>query len=286
MSERPLHLSQIDGVTPARKDAQIVVAVIRDVISRTKVKGSERLAEFKRMRVETGKGGVVISNHLAHPDGPIIKKFMNKNGIEHLVAIAAKGLEANPFTAFLSRSVDKISVIRDYYSEAYGSSPDNIDDLDELGLIQWKKRVKSSIKSVVESGNDLLVFPETTRSRESKMKKFKKGSRFYFLDPDQAIQPLSISRTEIILPPHTILPRRIRGKVNLEVIEPFIVWQRREELGYQPFEAHSEAENEQVALAMAHHTALEIADRLPSNYRGAYSTVTHAEIREEFAVHS
>ena len=92
-----------------------------------------------------------------------------------------------------------------------------------------KKAIESlkSAKPLLEGGISVMFFPEGTRSRDGRMKKFKKGGFMIALDTGLPILSVSISGTGRILPGKTF--KLLPGKITITIHPPIDVTQYGEE---------------------------------------------------------
>jgi 1-acyl-sn-glycerol-3-phosphate acyltransferase len=87
-------------------------------------------------------------------------------------------------------------------------------------------------RPLLEGGISVMFFPEGTRSRDGRLREFKKGGFMMALDLGLPILPVSISGTRHVLPGRTL--RLLPGRVRITIHEPIDVAQygpdRRDEL--------------------------------------------------------
>jgi 1-acyl-sn-glycerol-3-phosphate acyltransferase len=103
-----------------------------------------------------------------------------------------------------------------------------IDRSDREKAIQSLK----AAKSLLDGGISVVFFPEGTRSRDGRMREFKKGGFMMALDLGLPILPVSISFSRHVLPGKTL--KLLPGRIRIKIQEPIDVTrygvERREEL--------------------------------------------------------
>ncbi len=87
-------------------------------------------------------------------------------------------------------------------------------------------------KPVLDGGISVMVFPEGTRSRDGRLREFKKGGFMMALDLGLPILPVSISGSHNVLPGRTL--QLLPGRIRITIHEPIDVAnygpERRDEL--------------------------------------------------------
>lgn len=195
------------------------------------VKGIENLnCEFKRPYL-------FVCNHLSNSDGLILNKVLEK---ENITFVAGKKLGANAYTNLGFKIVKSITI-----------SPNSPD----------REAIKKVVNAVKE-GNSILVFPEGTRSRTSKMIEGKKGILLFAKMTNAPIVPIGIWGTEKFMPIQQDMGKEgfFDADINVNVGKPFELHKRKD--GEPKLEWETNALN-QVMMS--------IAELLPKEYRGFYN---------------
>lgn len=159
------------------------------------VKGKEHIRK--------GRSYVAISNHQSLFDIPVIygmtgidPKFVMKRSLKKIPlfgqACAAQG------HVFVDRSDRKKAI----------------------------ESLNNSVKNLFE-GESVIIFPEGTRSRDGKVKAFRKGAFRLALATGMPILPISVVGTERVQPPDTL--HLEPGKVGVRIHEPIEVTTMSEE---------------------------------------------------------
>lgn len=177
-----------------------------------------------------------VCNHLSNSDGLILNEVLRK---EKITFVAGKKLEANSFTNLGFRIVRSIPI-----------SPNSAD--------------KTAIKSVVNTvkqGNSILIFPEGTRSRSSKMIEGKKGILLFAKLTSAPIVPIGISGTEKFMPIENDMGKETfyDADISINIGKPFILNKRSDNETKESWEENN-----------LNRIMLSIAELLPKDYRGFY----------------
>jgi 1-acyl-sn-glycerol-3-phosphate acyltransferase len=195
------------------------------------VKGIEHLNEVKRPIV-------FICNHLSNSDALVLSDVFKK---ENLTFVAGMKLNNDCLTK-LGMSMTKTIVIK----------PNSAD-----------KGAISNIVKAIKSGENMLIFPEGTRSRTSTMNKGKKGIVLIQKLSKGRIVPIGIWGTEKLLPINdkgmaleSFHPAKVTVNIGKELHVP----------GRNKDEEKHEYEDRVIDFFM-----YEIAKLLPEKYRGVYS---------------
>ncbi|OAA90024.1 lysophospholipid acyltransferase family protein [Clostridium ljungdahlii] len=133
-----------------------------------KVKGIENLNEVERPVI-------FICNHLSNSDALVLSRVLKS---ENLTFVAGKKLNQNSLTQ-LGMCITKTINIK----------PNSAD-----------KDAISKVINTVKNGNNILMFPEGTRSRTASLAKGKRGVVLIQKLTKAAILPIGISGTEKLLP--------------------------------------------------------------------------------------
>jgi len=133
-----------------------------------KVKGREN--------VRPGQSYVVMSNHQSHFDVPVLSAYL---GMQYRW-VAKKELESVPVMGPACKALGHIFIDRKNRESAIASL--------------------NAARPRLVNGVSVLFFPEGTRSRDGRMKEFKKGGFVMALDLGLPILPVSVSGTHRVLP--------------------------------------------------------------------------------------
>jgi 1-acyl-sn-glycerol-3-phosphate acyltransferase len=144
--------------------------------------------------IEPGQSYVVAANHVSMYDIPLIYGF---SGLDLRWVMKAE-LGRIPFIAQGCRAIGHIFIDR--------GNPD-----------QARKAINDAVERLPR-GTGVLFFPEGTRSRDGRLKKFRKGAFRVSFDRGLPILPMTVVGTRDILPPGSL---RVRpGTVRLIVHPP------------------------------------------------------------------
>lgn len=201
---------------------------------RLDVKGLENLnCDFKRPYL-------FVCNHLSNSDALVLNKILEE---EEIIFVAGKKLESNSLTNLGFKIVSSIQILP--------NSPE-----------------KDAIKNVVNAvkkGNNILIFPEGTRSRTAKMLEGKKGILLIAKLTNAPIVPIGIWGTEKFMPINKDMGKETfyNADVNINIGEVF----------HLPQKGNDETKKnwEQSSL---NDVMMRIAGLLPKEYRGFYDEPT------------
>lgn len=194
-----------------------------------KINGMENLKDVKRPIL-------FICNHLSNSDALVINKSLKE---EDITFVAGIKLSKNPLTN-LGMSMTKTIPIKP-----------NTADKDSI----------SKIVKTLKAGNNVLIFPEGTRSRTSSMIEAKRGVFLVQKLSKASIIPLGIHGTEKLLPIKKDMgsEKFNYAKVTLNIGKQIEVPEKIENEDKHAYEERS------VSFMMK-----KIAELLPESYRGVY----------------
>jgi 1-acyl-sn-glycerol-3-phosphate acyltransferase len=167
------------------------------------------LANFTRVRVRgrdhaaPGQSYVIMSNHQSHFD---ILAFYGHWG-RQFRWIMKQELRRVPGLGWGCAAVGHIFVDRSDREKAIASM--------------------RAAEPLLAGGVSVMIFPEGTRSRDGRMRAFKKGGFMMALEMGLPILPVSISGSRHVLPGHSL--RLLPGRVDITVHPPITVAGRSRE---------------------------------------------------------
>ena len=217
----------------------IVIKIARKIVQRY----LKRYADIKVSgfdKIENVQGAkIFICNHLSNSDGFILESILKKKYDPTFVA--GVKLTNDPITNFGTKIVKHISI-----------KPNTAD----------KEAIVSMI-NLVKSGESLVIFPEGTRSRTSKMIKGKKGVLLVAKMSKASVVPISMWGTEKLLPINENgdmgSEKWNEAEVNVKFGDPVLLPKKKKE------ESKHEYDERCLTFLMK-----EIAKGLPEQYRGFY----------------
>lgn len=198
--------------------------------ARLSVRGLENLnGGFKRPYL-------FVCNHLSNSDGLILNKVLEK---ENVTFIAGKKLESNSLTNLGFKIVKSIPILP--------NSPD--------------KQALKKIITTVKEGNSILIFPEGTRSRTSRMLEGKKGILLFARLTNAPIVPIGIWGTEKFMPINEDMGKEAfyDAHININIGEAFHLPEKSEDATKDSWETDC-----------LNYVMIKIAGLLPKEYRGFY----------------
>lgn len=185
------------------------------------------------------KPRIFVCNHLSNSDGLVLNKVLKEKSDPYF--IAGVKLSNNPVTNIGTKIVKNIAI-----------KPSSAD-----------KEAITKVVKTLKSGEDILVFPEGTRSRTGEMIEGKKGVLLFARMSKAEIIPIGMSGTEKLLPisksgdmggekwNHADVAINIGDKIDFPAKEKD--------------EDRHEYEDRCMDILMR-----SIAELLPKNYRGVY----------------
>jgi len=198
--------------------------------ARLDVKGLENLnSDFKRPYM-------FVCNHLSNSDGLVLNKVLEK---ENIIFVAGRKLESNSMTNLGFKVVRSIPILP--------NSPD-------------KDAIKKIVNAVKE-GNNILIFPEGTRSRTAKMLEGKKGILLFARLTNAPIVPIGIWGTERFMPIENDMDKEVfyDADININIGEVFNLPEKSDEETKRSWEDNC-----------LNYIMMRIAELLPKEYRGFY----------------
>jgi 1-acyl-sn-glycerol-3-phosphate acyltransferase len=147
-----------------------------------------------RENVPRGGGLLVISNHIATGDPPLLAAVFPRP--LHFMA-KVEWFTGNPLVALLVRHSMSFPVVRE--------SPD-------------RAALKYTLK-LLDEGRAVCIYPEGTRAEDHRMQRAKAGSGFIARHSAVPIVPVGVWGTENVLPKGSHFPKR--AEVHIAYGEPF-----------------------------------------------------------------
>jgi len=141
-----------------------------------------------------GQAYVIMSNHVSHFD---ILAFYGHWG-RQFRWVMKQELRRIPFLGWATAAWRNIFIDRSSRAKAIESL--------------------NAAKPLFDDGISVMIFPEGTRSRDGRIREFKKGGFMMALDTGLPILPVTISGTREILPSKTV--RLLPGRVRIVVHPP------------------------------------------------------------------
>ena len=196
-----------------------------------KITGIERIDNVKGPKI-------FVSNHLSNSDGLVLNKVLRKYDPYFVAGVK---LSNDPVTKLGTKIVKTIPI-----------KPNSAD-----------KDAISKIIKIVKSGENLVIFPEGTRSRKKEMLQGKKGVLLIAKLTKATIIPIGIWGTEELLPinleGNMDAEKWHNAKVNVVFGEPITI-EKKEKL-------EDKHKNEDRTM---NYIMYSIAKLLPEQYRGYY----------------
>jgi len=197
-----------------------------------KTYGMEKIAEVKSPII-------FICNHLSNADGIVMNRLLKDNNVT--------------FVAGIKLTDNKLTKLGFHVAKTINIKPNTAD-----------KEAISKIVNTLKQGNNIMIFPEGTRSRNGKMAEAKKGLLLMAKLSKATIVPMGIWGTEKLLPINENMAseRFNYADVNINIGDPMIL----------PIKDENEDKNQYHDRAM-HEIMCSIAELLPEQYRGVYSNL-------------
>ena len=181
---------------------------------------------------------IFVCNHLSNSDGLVLNEVLKRYDPTFVAGVK---LSNNPITSIGSMVVKKISI--------------NPNTVDKDAIIK--------MVDILKSGNNLMIFPEGTRSRTGSMIEAKKGVILVARMSKANIIPISLSGTEKLLPINKegdmSQEKWNNAVVNVNIGEPVIIPKKDKE--------ESKHDYDERCL---NYLMKSIAKGLPEKYRGVY----------------
>ena len=145
--------------------------------------------------IDTAQPYVIVSNHISNLDPP----FHIASLPVSIRFLAKKELFRIPLFGSAMRSI-------------------GIVETDRAGTPRAHRAINTQVERNVERGLSLMIYPEGTRSRDGRMRPFKKGAFRIAADTDLPIIPVAIAGTDAAFPPGSKLIRG--GRALMAIGEP------------------------------------------------------------------
>ena len=229
----PVMLKIID-LLPDKAVAFIADKLIDSYINKyanIKIQGMDKIKDIKSPII-------FICNHLSNADGLIMNRILKDYNVT--------------FVAGVKLTDNKLTKLGFHVAKTIHIKPNSAD-----------KEAISRIINTLKQGNNIMIFPEGTRSRDGKMMEGKKGLLLMAKLSKAVIIPMGIWGTEKLLPinDNNMMSEAFNhADVNINIGDPTTVPERNQ----------GEDKEEYNNRAM-HEVMSSIAVLLPEQYRGVYS---------------
>ena len=226
---------------PEKTQRGIILKILNTSIkyyASLKVKNQNNLVERK------GKPTIYIANHLSNMDGPVLNYFLQDYDVAFIAGVKLKKVKT---TRLIMQALNTI--------EIKPGTPD-------------MKAIKEALKHL-KSGGSLVIFPEGTRSRLSKMNKALKGFVLLAKMSGASILPIGLAGTEKLLP----INDSGMGKESLHKADVLVSFG-------EPFTLpkKSKVDVTDFNQYIADYCMLQIAKNLPESYQGYYKDFNEEEL--------
>lgn len=151
------------------KTAKVISNMYINKYANLTINGIENIDEVKKPRI-------FVCNHLSNSDGLVLNKILKEKSDPYF--IAGVKLTDDPITNLGTKLVKNIAI--------RPNSPD--------------KEAITKVVKTLKSGEDILIFPEGTRSRTGALIEGKKGILLFARMAKAEIIPIGMSGTEKLLP--------------------------------------------------------------------------------------
>lgn len=202
-------------------------------------KGIKIQVENKEVLDDIKSPIIFVANHLSNIDGIVLSRVLEKF---NPYFVAGQKLSKNSFTEIFVKLMKTIQI-----------KPNSAD-------IESMKKIVNTLKE----GNNIMMFPEGTRSRTSQMIEAKKGILLIAKLSKATIVPISLMGTEKILPVNkegAMEKETLKnGEVSVFFGKPFKLMNKPQEMDKEEFE--------KKALDKIMYS---IAENLEPSYKGVYS---------------
>lgn len=202
-----------------------------DKYAHIKVENKERLNDIK-------KPVIFVCNHLSNSDALVLNRVLKDHDVTFVAGVK---LNSNPLTSL------GISIVK--------TTPVHPNSADKEGI--------KKIIEIVKGGNNVLIFPEGTRSRTGKMIQGKKGILLISKICKVPIIPIGMTGTE------KLLPINMEGKMEQEKFQHSDITVKVGEKFYLPDKLEEESKKQYEERAMDF-IMRNISKLLPEEYRGEY----------------
>lgn len=228
-------LGKIINFMPEKISVPLSKKIMGNYISKyasIKVEGAQNIKSLKAPII-------FICNHLSNADGLVLNEVLKE---KDPTFIAGLKLTNDPFTSIGMKVVKSIKI-----------KPNSAD----------KEAITLAIKTL-KNGNNLMIFPEGTRSRTGALIKAKKGVILIAKMSKATIVPIGMTGTEKLLPINT------NGEMNKEKFHHSNIDIKIGQPISLPEKSEGEDRHEYDDRCLDH-IMYEIARLLPKEYKGEYS---------------
>jgi len=187
---------------------------------------------------------IFICNHLSNADGIVLNRLLKDNNVT--------------FVAGVKLTDNRLTKLGFHVAKTIQLKPNSAD-----------KEAISKIVNTLKQGNNIMIFPEGTRSRNGQMGEGKRGLILMAKLSKARIVPMGIWGTEKLLPINSdmALERFHYADVNISIGDPIMLQSKNED----------EDKNEYYDRVM-NEIMSNIAVMLPKQYRGVYSTENKSKL--------
>lgn len=216
-----------------------VVSFIANKLIDSYINKYANIKTYGMEKIEKVKSPIIfICNHLSNADGIIMNRLLKDNNVT--------------FVAGIKLTDNKLTKLGFHVAKTINIKPNSAD-----------KEAISKIVNTLKQGNNIMIFPEGTRSRNGEMAEAKKGLLLMAKLSKATIVPMGIWGTEKLLPINEsdMASEKFNfADVNINIGDPIML----------PSKKVEEDKSEYHDRAM-HEIMSSIAMLLPEQYRGVYS---------------
>ena len=213
------------------------------------VKGAQHLDAVENKRV------VIFANHLSYSDANVVEIVLRSAGAgwlaDRLTAIAGPKVYSNVMRRFSSLCFGTIKVPQ----SSERSSDDAV--MNPRDLARAARRAIQIAQERLSLGEALLIFAEGSRSRTGQMREFLPGTARYLELPDTWVLPIGLTGTEKLFPIDASALHAVPITMSVGRAIPASGLRER-----------ARKDRRLMMDGIGH----AVADLLPAEYRGVYST--------------
>lgn len=273
----PSSLEKIGVYTPPEKKArEFMIEFLSPIMKFFTVEGIENLAAVKPL---IGKYPVtLISNHLSHLDAPAIFQLLyhaspeGKEVAEQLVFIAGRLAYEPDFTRLGLYMFGTLLVCS---KRDMADNPSLSDVMTKINMRAFRHSQK-----LQQEGKIAAIFPEGTRSRDGRLMPF--VDTVYHYVANKVILPISLEKTDKILPTTSLLFNQVAGKLTIG--KPVLVGElsKKEmahfpkDIEHLPFPEHGDKKQ-----FLIDNLALLVGQNLNKHQHGIYRNLYSADARDQ-----
>jgi len=144
---------------------------------------------------DSGRRVMIVGNHLSYADTMALRSLLSRRGrhdaVSRLTAVAGPKVYAEPMRRLAVAGIHSIKV-----AQSSTLSTNEQESLSPRDLVRISKRCMQQAEESMDEGRFVLIYPEGTRSRDTRFQPFVRATNRWLTLPDVVLLPIALWGTE------------------------------------------------------------------------------------------